>query len=95
MEPRESGEAPDLAIRSTPSRRSRPRTQSIRTAAAVPFEVALVETEGRPTYQRIARRALQPRKLGLSDRAIAVWLGVTDKTAAKALRWLEFLDLLE
>lgn len=60
-----------------------------------PFEVALAETSGLPAHQRIARRALHLRALGLSDRAIAVSLGVTDKTAAKAIRWLESLDLLE
>ena len=31
------------------------------------------------------------RELRRSDRAIAVRLGVTDKTAAKAIRWLESL----
>ena len=71
------------------------RTQSIRTAATSPFEVALVETFQLPAYQRIARKALQLRELGLNDRAIAVRLGVTDKTAAKAIRWLESLDLLK
>jgi hypothetical protein len=71
------------------------RAQSIRTAACSQFEVALVETSELPAYQRIARKALHLRKLGLSARVIAVRLGVTDKTAAKAIRWLEFLDLLE
>ena len=71
------------------------RTQSIRTAATSSFEVALVEISELPAYQKIARKALHLRELGLSDRAIAVRLGVTDKTAAKAIRWLESLDLLE
>lgn len=66
----------------------------IRTAARSPFEVALVESSELPAYQRIAR-ALHLRRLGLSDRAIAVRLGVTDKTATKAIRWLASLDLLE
>jgi len=57
--------------------------------------VALVETSERPAYQKIARKAAHLRELGLSGRAIAVRLGVTDKTAAKAIRWLESLDLLE
>jgi GTP-sensing pleiotropic transcriptional regulator CodY len=71
------------------------RTQRIRTVAAVPFEMALVETSELPAYQKIARKALHLRELGLSDRAIAVRLGVTDKTAAKAIRWLDSLDLIE
>jgi DNA-binding transcriptional regulator YhcF (GntR family) len=57
--------------------------------------VALVEISELPAYQKIARKALHLRELVLSDRAIAVRLGVTDKTAAKAIRWLESLDLLE
>jgi hypothetical protein len=47
--------------------------------------VALVEAVERPTCQRIARKALQLRELGMSDRAIAARLGVTDKTIAKAV----------
>jgi hypothetical protein len=57
--------------------------------------VALVEISELPAYQRIAQEALHLRELGLSSRAIAVRLGVTDKTAAKAIRWLESLDLIE
>ena len=57
--------------------------------------MALVEISELPAYQKIARKALHLRELALSDRAIAVRLGVTDKTAAKAIRWLESLDLLE
>jgi hypothetical protein len=57
--------------------------------------VALVEISELPAYRKIARKALHLRELGLSDRAIAVRLGVTDKTAAKAIRWLESLDLIE
>jgi DNA-binding CsgD family transcriptional regulator len=55
--------------------------------------VALIETAELPAYQRVGRKALRLRALGLSDRAIALRLGVTDKTAAKAIRWLESLDL--
>ena len=57
----------------------------------MPFEVALVETSEPPRYQRIARKALHLRELGLSDRAIALRLNVTDKTTAKAIRWLRNL----
>jgi hypothetical protein len=51
--------------------------------------VALVETAEPPVYQRIARKALQLRELGMSDRAIAGRLGVTDKTIAKAIAWVQ------
>ena len=64
------------------------RTQSIRTAGSLAFEAALVETSEPPVYQRIAQKALQLRELGLSDRAIAARLRVTDKTVAKGLAWL-------
>jgi hypothetical protein len=57
--------------------------------------VALVEASELPAYQRIARKALHLREFGLRGRAIAVPLGVTDKTPAKAIRWLESLDSLE
>lgn len=57
--------------------------------AALPFEVALVETVAQPAYQRIARKALQLRELGLSDRVIAARLLVTDKTVSKAVAWLQ------
>jgi hypothetical protein len=40
----------------------------IRTTGALPFQVALVDATGRPVYQEIARKALQLRELGLSDR---------------------------
>jgi DNA-binding NarL/FixJ family response regulator len=45
-------------------------------------------TSAPPAYQAIASKALQLRELGLSDRVIAARLGVTDKTVAKAIRWL-------
>jgi hypothetical protein len=51
--------------------------------------VALVETLEPPVYQRIARKALHLRELGMSDRAIAGRLGVTDKTIAKAIAWVQ------
>jgi hypothetical protein len=78
-------EAPDGGSNSL---RQWTRTQRIRTAAALPFQVALVDTSERPVYQRIAAKALQLRELGLSDRMIAGRLEVTDKTVAKAIQWL-------
>ena len=53
-----------------------------------PLEVALVETAAPPVYQQTARRALQLRELGMSDRTIAGRLGVTDKTISKAIAWV-------
>lgn len=64
------------------------RTQRIRTAGALPLEVALLDTAERPVYQRIASKALHLRELGLSDRVIAQRLGVSDKTVGKAIQWL-------
>ena len=65
------------------------RTQRIRTAAEVPLEAALLETEAKPLYQRVAGKALQLRELGLSLSAIGRRLGADDKTVAKAIRWLQ------
>jgi hypothetical protein len=50
--------------------------------------VALVVTAVRPAYHRIAAKAQHLRVLGISDRVIASRLGVSDKTIAKAIRWL-------
>lgn len=49
--------------------------------------MTLVESVPTPSYQQIAEKADRLRELGMSNRAIAVALGVTDKTVAKALRW--------
>jgi len=64
------------------------RSQSIRTAAQVPIAVALVETLPAPRYQQIATEAARLSQLGFSRGRIAASLSVTDKTVAKALRWL-------
>lgn len=56
--------------------------------ARVTVEVVLLETEPRPVYQQVARKALHLRELGLSYCAIAKRLEVDDKTVAKAVRWL-------
>lgn len=50
--------------------------------------MVLLEAEARPLYQRVARKALHLRELGLSYCAIAKRLQVDDKTVAKAMRWL-------
>jgi len=53
----------------------------------MPFEVALLEDEVRPVYQRIAGEAAQLRRLGMNDAVIARQLGVDAKTVEKAIRW--------
>ena len=65
------------------------RSQRIRTAAHLPLTVAVLETERAPEYQRIAQKAAHLHRLGLSMSRIATALGVTDKTVAKAIRWLD------
>ena len=61
------------------------RTQSIRTAAAIPVEVAIVERVEAPAYPKLAEKAKHLQELGMSDKAIARALGVNDKTVAKAI----------
>lgn len=63
------------------------RTQRIRTAAQIPVEAPLLEVAPRPLYQQIASRARHLRELGMSYRQIGQALGVTPKTAAKAIAW--------
>jgi hypothetical protein len=54
----------------------------MRGVAALPFQILLVDAAGRPVYQEIARKALHPRHLRLSDRAIAMRLGATHRLDA-------------
>ncbi len=61
--------------------------ERIRTAAEIRVEAVLVETISPPTYQQIASRARHLRELGMSYRHIAQALGVTPKTATKAIAW--------
>ena len=65
------------------------RSQPIRTAAEVPLRFSLLETRPSFAYQRIAREAVRLRALGMPNCAIAVQLGVTDKTVAKACHWVQ------
>ena len=51
--------------------------------------MALFDTTPPPVYQRIALKAVHLEQLGLSLTSIARMLSVTDKTVAKAIRWLE------
>jgi len=50
-------------------------------------EALLIEATPPPRYQRIAEKAKHLHELGLSDKAIARVLSVTDKTVAKAITW--------
>jgi hypothetical protein len=63
------------------------RSQIIRTAWHLPVEAALLETASPPAYQRIAARAKQLSRLGMSNVQIARALAVTDKTVGKAVKW--------
>jgi len=63
------------------------RSQSSRTAALIPLAVNLLEIVPAPAYQRIALRAQHLRRLGLACSTIARALGITDKTAKKAVKW--------
>jgi hypothetical protein len=63
------------------------RSQTIRTAARLPFEVAIPETSEPPIYQRIAAEGDRLDRLGLSSAKIAAALGVSGPTARKAIRW--------
>jgi hypothetical protein len=62
------------------------RSQRIRTAAAIPLAVPVVDAGSVPAHLAIATRAAHLRELGMSDRRIALALGVSDKTVAKSLR---------
>jgi hypothetical protein len=53
----------------------------------VAFEVELLEAEAPPEYQQIAERAVQLNQLGLSNEAIARYIGADGKTVARALNW--------
>jgi len=51
----------------------------------MPFEVALLEAEERPVYQRIGVEVAKLARLGMRKAAIARRLGVDAKTVKKAL----------
>ena len=60
------------------------RTQRIRTAASIPVEAVIVDHADVPVYLKIADQAKHLRDLGMSNRAIARALRISDKTVAKA-----------
>jgi hypothetical protein len=53
--------------------------------AQIPVEAPLLEVSPPPLYRQIASRAQHLRELGMSYRQIGQALGVTPKTAAKAI----------
>jgi hypothetical protein len=61
---------------------------SIRTLAAIPIEIPILEVGPQPAYQRVARKVKRLRDLGMSRAAIARRLGVCRKTVAKAVSFL-------
>lgn len=61
------------------------RTQRIRTAAAIPVVVTIIDAGSIPIYLEIGAKAAHLHELGMSDRAIARAIGVSDKTVAKSL----------
>ena len=63
------------------------RSQRLRTVVTLSIEAPLREMTDPPIYQRIAPEAARFRAAGLSDHAIGLRFRVTDKTAAKAIRW--------
>jgi hypothetical protein len=66
--------------------------QRIRTAVETPFEVALVETERPPLYQRIALQAQHLRQLGLSFSAIADVIHKMSRRIIRKLRQFGYLE---
>jgi hypothetical protein len=68
------------------------RSQRIRTAAESSFQLDLFRTAAESTYQRIAVRARHLKQLGITDAVIARHLGVSDKTATKAIAWITKRD---
>lgn len=67
------------------------RSQTIRTAARLPFEVAIFEKSEAPIYQQIAVEADRLSRLELSSRKIAAALGVSSPTVRKAIRWYRII----
>jgi hypothetical protein len=59
-------------------------------SAAIPLETIIIDHAELPVYLRIAHKSKRLRQLGMSDRAIARGLRVSDKTVAKAADEAEF-----
>jgi hypothetical protein len=65
------------------------RSQRIRTLTEVLVNLVMSEATERPLHQCISAEVRRLRVLGLSLSRIAASLGVSDKTAARALAWAE------
>lgn len=63
----------------------------IRTFAAVPLEVPILEIQPPPVYEKIAPKALHLQELGMSQTEIGHRLGVDRWTVGKGIRWLRGL----
>ena len=77
------------AARSAAGREWWTRNERTRTVAVLPLEAVLRDATRAPAYQHLAPAATALRGAGWSDHLIAVEFGVTDKTIAKAVRWLQ------
>jgi len=64
------------------------RSQTIRTEGEMLFEVARVDLQEPPSYQKISEKAAHLRHLGMNPNRIAGHLGVDRTTVTRALRWL-------
>lgn len=63
-------------------------TVRIRTIAKIPIQVNLMNSEKQPVYQQVANKSLHLTELGFSNRKIAEYLSVDEKTIAKAIQWI-------
>ncbi len=63
-------------------------TVRIRTIAMTPFQCVLTGITEELIYQKIPKKALHLKELGLSNYRIAELLNVNDKTVAKALKYI-------
>ena len=64
------------------------RSRRIRTSAALPVEVPILEIKPPPVYQRIAEKAKHLQELGMTQAEIGRRIGVDRWTVGKAFRWL-------
>ena len=67
-------------------------TVRIRTIAKIPIEVNLHNTAQLPVYQKIAKKSLHFRELGINNCKIANYLNVDEKTVRRAIQWLSKID---
>jgi len=88
-----SGNRPGSPLRRSGTRPSNRRSRGCRSRCGnrpppKQFEVALVRARVPFAYQAIAARAVFLARLGMTASAIARCVGVTDRTGAKAIRWV-------